>query len=478
VPVRVRFVRYVTSLLIGLLAALLAAPVPSTAAAERVRYHAGVRVSGQVTVSFQGDRAAGCEAAFRCDVAAGTIRWTPSSRGQLNILQIPGRRLTGYLSLFGGPETTLDALAVVQRSAADGTHLCADARGSLDYSAAVIGVRPRTLRFGLQDRAGVFGPLSASPLGTNCGGPLPADVLHRLRTRTVGLRELVRGPTTIDLSGSAPFAAAGLAGTVESTVVVRVRKARVRRVERRPRRAISRPSDRPPFRSISVEYRLERLTGSVPVKLDAEPRGCAVLDACGLSGTLTVSPGPARGEAYVNAYGRLSKAALRRAVGLVPGPRPSKASVGGYLFWNRGRGTVTAALERNGGPACRDTSRLTAGAIDLRVRRRRVTARFAGADPFAGADLLRTRCPGPLLADLERGTRLATGGIPRRALGRRRITLHLNQGSTASTLGYRLRSRPDLTVVLEREKVEEQQLSPGGFQIDSGGGGSGGGGAG
>jgi hypothetical protein len=453
-------VRFVTSAFIGLSAALIASPIESAAAAERVRYDAGVRVSGQVTVSFHGDRAAGCEAAFRCDVQAGTIRWTPGSRGRLSILQLPGRRLTGYLSLFGGPETTLDALAVVQRSAADGTHVCADARGSLDYSGAVVDVRPRRLRFGLQDRAGVFGPLSASPLGTNCGGPLPADTLQRLRTGTVSLHELIRGPKTIDLSGSAPFAAGGLAGTVESTVVVHIRKARVRRLERRRRRAIPEPSDRPPFRSISVEYRLERMTGSVPVNLEADPRGCAALDACGVSGTLTLSPRPARGEAYVSAYGRLSKAALRRAVGLAPGPRPSKASVGGYLFWNRGRGAVTAALERNGRPACRDTGRLTTGAIELRVRDRRVTVRFAGADPFAGADLLRTRCPGPLLADLGRGTRLATGRIPRRALGRRRITLHLDQGTTASTPGYRLSSRPDLTIVLEREKVEEDLVAP------------------
>jgi hypothetical protein len=444
-------------MLVGLAAALLAGPVETAAAAERVTYNAAVSVSGQVVVSFQGDRAAGCEAAFRCDVQ-GTIRWTPRSGGRLSVSGVPGRRLRGYLSLFGGPETTLDALAVVQRSAADGTHVCADGRGSLDYSAALVAVRPRSLRFGLQDRAGVFGPLSANPLGTNCGGPLPADALRRLRTRTVSLRELVRGPTTIDLSGSAPFAAGGLAGTVESTVVVRVRKARVRRVERRPRRAGARPSDRPPFRTISVEYRLERITGSVPVEVDAEPRGCAALDACGLAGTLMVKPGPARGEAYLSAYGRLSEAALRRAVGLAPGPRPRKGFVSGYLVWNRGRGTVAVALERNGEPACQDAIPLTDGSIELRVRGRRVTARLAGADPFGGTDLLRTRCPGPLLGDLGRNARLAVGRIPRRALGRRRLTLHLDQGTRAVTTGYRLRSRPDLTVVLQREKVEEEQL--------------------
>ncbi|HEY6777944.1 MAG TPA: hypothetical protein VI122_15670 [Thermoleophilaceae bacterium] len=43
----------------------------------------------------------------------------------------------------------------------------------------------------------------------------------------------------------------------------------------------------------------------------------------------------------------------------------------------------------------------------------------------------------------------------------------------AVTPGYTLRPRPDLTVVLEREKVEEQGLSREGFVIESGGGGGG-----
>jgi hypothetical protein len=463
-------VRFATIVLAGL--AFTVGLVQSAGAAERVTYRAGVSVSGQVIVSFHGDRAAGCEAAFRCDVQAGTIRWTPRSGGQLSVSGVPGRRLTGYLTPFGGPETTLDAVAVVQRVAADGPHVCADARGTLDYfSVPLVGVRLRRLRFGLQARPGVFGPLSTSPLGTNCGGPLPADTLQRLGTRAVSLRALLRGPTTIDLSGSAPFAAGGFAGTVESTVLVRIRKARVRRGPFGRRLARPRPSGRPPLRFLSVEYHLARMTGSVPVELDAEPRSCAALDACGLSGTLTITPGPARGEAYVYAYGRQSRAALRRAVGLAPGPPPPKTSVYGYLAWARAKGTVSAALERDGRPACRDTTPLRDGAMDLRVRGRRVIARFAGAEGLAASDALRTRCPGPLLGDLRRGTRLAVGRIPRGALGRRRLRLHLDQGASTATPGYRLRSRPDLTVVLEREKVEEQPLPGGGTVVEGGGGG-------
>ena len=451
--------------------AIAALSAQSAAAAERVTFRAGVSVSGQVTVTFQGDRAAGCEATFRCDVQDGSVRWTPQSQGQLSLFGVPGRRLTGFLDTFGG-EPRADTIAVVQRLAADGTHVCADARGGSSFGIPLIAIGRRGLRVGLGARPRAFGPLTWGPLGTSCGGPLPADALRGLPTRTVSLRALRTRSTTIDLSGSAPFAAGGLAGRVESTMLIRLTKARVRRVQLR--RAAPGPSSRPPFRSLAVEYRLARVSGSLPVDVVGDPRTCAPLDSCGLDGTLTVTPSPAGGEAYIFGYGRLSTAALRRAVGLAGGPIPRKASVYGYLSWTRARGAVTATLNRDGVPACRDTRPLTSAVIDLRARGRRVSARLAGGpEGFGGEDVLRTRCPGPLLADLGRGTRLAVGRIPLRAFGRRRFTLRLDGGVRAVTTGYRLRSRPDLTLVLEREKVEERLLTQ--PLLAGGGSGSGGG---
>lgn len=177
------------------------------------------------------------------------------------------------------------------------------------------------------------------------------------------------------------------------------------------------------------------------------------------------------------AFGRLPRLALRRAVGLAPGPLPRKPRVYGYVTLNPERGSVKAVLDRDGTPSCRDTTSFGGGLIDLRARGRRVTARLAsGAD---GIELLRTRCPGPLLADIERGTRLAVGRIPLRAVGRRRLTLRLDRGTRAATPGYMLRSRPDIRVVLEREEVKETELSGGSFvEVDEGGGGGGGGGVG
>lgn len=438
-------------------AAFLAAPAGEALAAQRVTYTAAVRAEGQVVVTFHGDPAAGCAQSFRCDVQASTLRWTPPSRGQLYLFGTRGRRLRGFVA-FHGPGPGLRTLAVVQRGAADGTHICADGAGESfePYSPVVVG--RRGLTFGLQSRPRVFGPLTQSQLATRCGGPLLADFLPDVRTRRVSLRALRRGPTRIDFAGSSSFSAAGFAGTVQSTIALRVDRARVRVHKARPRPRRPAPR-RPPFRNIAVEYRIARVTGSMPVDVAADPRICDALDACGLSGRLTVTPGPARGEGYLYAYGRASRAALRRAVGLARGPIPRRASVHGHVSWSRARGTVTAALERDGTTACRDSAPLSSGALELRVRRRQVTARFAGSGAFGpGHELLQTRCPGPLLADLGGRTHLAVGRLPRRALTRKTLTLHLDQGVSVTASSYRLHSRPDLTVVLEREGVERGEL--------------------
>jgi hypothetical protein len=160
--------------LVALSAALVAAPAPSAVAAEPVNYHAPVRTSGQLVVSFHGDRAAGCEISFRCDVQAGTVRWTPRSRGQLDLWRMPGGRLSGYIYLHGTGETRAETIGVVQRGGLDGTHVCADARGGgFSSSLPVITVDAKTLRFGLRSRAGVFGAPTSALLATNCGGRCP-----------------------------------------------------------------------------------------------------------------------------------------------------------------------------------------------------------------------------------------------------------------------------------------------------------------
>jgi hypothetical protein len=433
-----------------LTALVLAAGTGSASAATN--YRAQVEISGQVVVSFHGDPAAGCAAAFRCDVESGSIRWTPNTQGQLYLFQgRRGGRLFSALNVFSfGGGGSIGTLAILERRAADGTeHQCIDARGSSYETLPVDIVGRRTLRFGLRSSARSYPP--SPPLPTRCGGPLPADWLAGLPTRDVGLRALLRGPAKIDLSGSSDFAAAGLAGTAVSTIEISVGEMRARRARvRRPRP--QRPDRRrPPVRTVQVEYRVAEVSGSAPVEVQSDPRTCAPLDACGLTGSVTVTPGPAEGEAYLYAFGRMPKADLRRALGLAPGPRPRGVRIYGYLELEKGAGSVVAALERDGAPACRDTAPFRRHTLGLQVRDGRVTATFGAGEQF-GFDLLGTRCPGPLSSELGRRGNLATGSVPLSAFSRERLTLALDQGTSRTTTGFQVRSRPDLKIELERER--------------------------
>jgi hypothetical protein len=456
----VRVLRTASWVAAALLAGLSTAAGTAGAATHTV-HRAKVQVSGQLVVSFHGDRAAGCETWFRCDVEAGTIRWTPPAEGQFYaVTSRRGRLRLTSLSLYGGVGSTIETLATVERRAADGTQLCADGRGTGYVSLPITAAGRREFRLGLtlpSAGGGGLGVPSQIMPPTNCGGPLPADVLRKLPARRVTLRDLRPGPTTIDLSGSAAFAAGGLAGTVTSSVEITIRRLVTRR--RGTQRRVIRPRRSPrrtPFRTVEAEYRVTGLTGSVPLDVLADPRTCAPLDACGLSGSLTLRPGPAEGEAYLFAYGRLPRRVLERALGLAPGPIPRKARTYGYVELEKGSGTVAADLVRDGEPACRDRVPVETGALELRGRGRQVTALLSGYPGLGGADPLQTRCPGPLLGDFRRATRLAVGRIPLRAFGRRRLSLHLDTGTSATTPGFRVRSQPDLRIELVRERPERK----------------------
>jgi hypothetical protein len=410
-------------------------------------YRAHVDISGQVVVNFRGDPAAGCEATFRCDVESGSIRWTPQSEGQLYLTELGRGRLFSALNVIGFGGGTPGTIAVVRRRAADGSEqMCIEGRNASFEGLPVSVVGKRSLRFGLRPARGPYPPQTLLP--TRCGGPLVTDLIRGLPTRTVPLRTLLRGPTKIDLAGSTAFAAGGLAGTAVSTLVVKVGEMRARRA--RTRRRPPRPrGGRPPIRTAQLEYRVTGVSGSVPLDVLADPRACAPLDACGLAGSLTVTPRPDEGEVYLLAYGRHPKETLRRALRGAPGPIPRGVRLYGYGTLSNEAGSVAAALERDGRPACRDTVPLRRSTLGLRVRRGQVTV-VLGSDQF-GSDMLVTRCPGPLGADVGRARGLARARLALSAFSRRRVTLHLDRGMSRTTPGFQLRSRPDLKIELERE---------------------------
>jgi hypothetical protein len=416
-------------------------------------YESSVKASGQVSVDFHGDEAAGCAAAHVCGVS-GTVTWSPGRGGLL--LAFGYRRRgqhfeAGYLVVgdelgAGGPGTSTRV-----RRAGDGGasgSLCADAASSIASSSPA-------------DRPGTS--IALDPFGTDevlrtrCAGPLTRDVASLLPTRTISERAVRRGGAKLDFSADGEFAAHGLAGTLHSNLVLHVGKgSNVLQSQQQAapptRTRVSRT------RFLEVFYRVESVSGRVVTSVHGltDPDLCGPLDSCGLLGTITTAPSASTGDGYVFAYAstKHTRRDLRRAVGLAPGPVPRGVHRAGYFQWEDA-GSVTSDLTRAGAPACADSAPLAGGGLlDLGFSGTHATARLYGGDVIVGADPLRTRCPGPSSSDARGG--LAAGTVPLRALGARRATLRLTRGSSLNGNGYRGATRPDVTVAIQRTRVRDR----------------------
>lgn len=442
---------------VAIMAALVTLATPVAAGeAEVVRTTSiPVKVEGSVQVEFTSSTAAGCVGP--CNVS-GSLTWAPAGEADLTVSdnRFPGRReLSASLFFLGGaeqdgPTTT----AHVVRDAPGGTAgVCSDARVAsltfLDFSAGSSSqVEARLLR-GRPDDSGLF--------RTRCGGPIESDLVTALPSATLDRATLERGGTTVDLSGTRPFAANGFAGTALSSIKLRLG---------RPRNALT-PSARstarqPPAyapRTVIAVYQVERVAGTIVTSFTggAEQSVCAPLDTCGASGSVRLTPLVSSGRATFAAYGparRVSGRDLRAALGLRPGPRAPSITASGVADWNRDLGSAAESFTDGDGAACSDTLPLAGGFITFWVGPRRVFATY-GRGSGAGLDPLRTRCPGPSIADAAEGHALATGSVPRAAFHRRRVVITLSRGRTFQSQPYAGQTQPSLQIVLRRKRVSE-----------------------
>ena len=418
-----------------------------------------VAIEGKVTVDFHGDTAAGCAAAHLCDVR-GSLRWDPSGSGSIQAIgyRSHGHRFEQGFLAFGFSDSGQAHFATTARVRRDGVpgSLCADAADEQfaeSQSAARRGTAIDVRLLDLPSRTSASG----TALQTRCAGPTTTDLSGLLPSRRVTERALLRGQRTLDFSADREFAVHGFAGTLHSTVTMRVLGGHTVSNQSIPRGFP--PTRKRRVREVDAEYRIARVSGEIvsAVRGRGDPDLCGPLDACGISGSVSIAPSASAGTASVSATApvRVTTRQLRRALGLAGGARPRGVRRYGHAFWARDLGSVTADLTRLGAPACSDSVPIQGGGtLFLNYAASRVNVSYAGGSLFDGADLLRTHCQGPSSADVSGD--LARGSVPLSAFRRRRVALHLTRARGLHSSAYTTRGSADLTIVLRRTRVHER----------------------
>ncbi len=387
------------------------------------------QLTGSLTVAFHGDRTAGCAAQGLCGYA-GTVVLSPGSGADVGIERFRHRGHATYaaaLSLGGGQFGAMTA-ARVQRS---GGGLCGDATSPFVTVPATI------------SRGVVTVPLLApggTLLTTRCAGPLDSDLSSASPQIQLPLGQLLRGRRTLDLSGTRSFAAGGFAGTVTSTL----------------RLGLGRPSTQPSARNFrGVKTRRERevietlavtqARGALGLSIRSDPATCPFLDSCGVQGSVTGMIAAQNPTASLDVIGPATRpyADFLAALGLSQTGNPRGLQVVGAVTWGSG-GTLASNLDQ--GVPCTSQAPLGGGTVQLFLR----ADRLAGS--YVPLTSLRTRCPGPRLAQDET---LATGSLSLRGAGNRRFTLRMSGQGPLSDDGYSFSQQTSLTLSLRRAGLRQ-----------------------
>ncbi len=391
------------------------------------------RMQGDLVVTFRGDAAAGCAAQGLCSYS-GTIVVHPHD-GQLGIVTYRRHGRIGHLVFvsLGSPENGYATSARVKRSvsgAPAGT--CADAQNSLlsGQSSAPNHGGMVTLR--------LLAP-AGSLLQTRCAGPLDGDLSSASPVATIPLARLLRGRIVLDLSGSRTFASHGFAGTIDSTVTMKLGK---------PRKQSGNASFPPGIkthrvRTVIEQLSLVRVRGGLTATAQgtSNPIVCGLLDSCGLSESLSLGGGVRDASAQVIASGPASRpyGDFLAALGLSRSGRARGIGVFGSVAWV---GRVRASTSQ-AGSVCTDTAATGGVGVPLGLG--------SGSGGFTSS--WRTRCPGPSLGNAQP---LLAGSLDRAALGRRQFTIEVGGKGMSSDDGYVIVAHGRLSLVLRRGRIIQQ----------------------
>jgi hypothetical protein len=394
------------------------------------------QAQGELVVSFHGDPATGCAAIGVC-AYSGTVVVRPRGVG-LSVLTVRrhGRIVHPVEFLFGAGQSGYMTYARVQRSVPGGpAGTCADASGALLSGGSSAVVRGQAVSIGLLRRGGTV-------LQTRCAGPLDGDVAGASQTVTIPLSRLRHGRTVLDLSGNGAFASHGFAGTVSSTVTVKLG---------RPQMAGSTNPVFPPGikvrrrRIVTEHLSLVRFRGglSLAVRGSADPTVCGLLDTCGLSGRLSLQPPAHAVSAEVIATGPASRPYrdFLTALGVSRTGRAHGISVALLVYFTGG---VRADISQTGA-TCTDSASTAAVGVFLEPGS---TGLFGG---FAGS--WRTRCAGPLVGSGAAGLSVS---LAKGALQHREFTIKARASGTLNDDGYVMVPHGHVSVLLRRGPVTQQ----------------------
>ena len=374
--------------------------------------------TGELTVNFRGDPASGCAAQGLC-AYSGTVTFSPGSSANVAVARYRGAASQLGLDFAPGPGSAVNAAQVMRA----GTGTCGDAR---EPEAGVQGTVSRG-----QASIVLLQP-GGTLLSTRCAGPLDSDLAGLGPVVKLPVTELLRGHRTVDLSGSWSFSRGGFAGTIDSTLKLILGAPSTQR-------GISNPGFRRAVKTRRMRQLIESLDvtggqGETTLGLAGDPATCEFLDSCQARGTLTANLNPQHGAGSLFVLGPASRPYrdFLAALGLSRRGNPHGLLLGGSVAWAEGGSLVQS------GP-CTSTAPFGDGLVTLTMNGRRLTANFATA-------LLRTRCPGPVLAPEDvLATGVMTPGHPGRSL-----TLRLSGSGTITDDGYTTTQRTSLRLRLRR----------------------------
>jgi hypothetical protein len=396
-----------------------------------------VDVSGGVAVDYHGSPAAGCAAMGVCDVA-GSVTWNPGAQAQLGVTKYIShgrRKLSAFLSFYGGGSTA-STTALVTRG---GGSLCSDV---LDGGSGPDASTPSHAALQLR----LVNAIQPDFLTTRCAGPLERDLLGLLPVRPLPRSVLHGGTQSVDLSTTRPFSTGGFAGTLRSTVRLQVGPAE-------DERSLKGEFDQAHLRSVRESYRVTKVSGSLAFAFRGDPRLCADLDACGNSGTMTVSESLARGRFSLQALGEPNRPWNDLLAALQLKRRGNRR---GIFAVGQGEWSSPSGQLGTRGQGCQDAVPLGPGGLSGSAAYTRFVLSY---DVGLTLGALHTHCAGPLLEDAAVQYTLASGSVPLRALRHKTITVHLTRKpGERSAGGYLISGQGGLTVTLRRTSVRRGTL--------------------